>query len=147
MKVCLVHHADAVWPHVDPQRPLSERGHARADWLAEQVRAAGFAPAAIWHSGKLRARQTAEPFYRRCNPFADFKMVRGLNPDDPPSWMRDTLLAETRDVLLVGHMPHIAALLRELAPTSAEFPLHGLVALEFDNETIGWTELWRAQAP
>ena len=25
--------------------------------------------------------------WRACNPFAEFKMVRGLRPDDPPDWV------------------------------------------------------------
>ena len=52
MRVCLVHHADAVGPQVDTQRPLSERGHQQAEWLATYVKGLGFMPAAIWHSGK-----------------------------------------------------------------------------------------------
>ena len=80
-----VHHADAVGPDVDPQRPLSPTlGRTQAAALAERVKAAGFKPASIWHSGKLRARQTAESFLQACNPFAEFRMVRGLRPDDPP---------------------------------------------------------------
>ena len=89
MRVYLVHHADAVGPDVDPQRPLSALGRTQAAALADRVRGAGFAPASIWHSGKLRARQTAEYFLQTCNPFAEFRMVRGLRPDDPPDWMRD----------------------------------------------------------
>ena len=133
-------------PHEDPQRPLTPRGRAQAEWLAEQAKAAGVKPAAIWHSGKLRSRQTAEPFYRLCNPFASFTMVRGLSPDDSPSTIRDALLRETRDVLLVGHRPNIFLLLRILVPGSAPFPTHGLVALEFDDETTTWREVWRTQA-
>lgn len=146
MQAYLVHHADAVGPDVDSQRPLSAHGHAQAEWLAEQVKAAGFSPPAIWHSGKLRARQTAEVFLRHCNPFAEFKMVRGLSPDDPPGWMLHELNAIPADVLVVGHMPHIAALLSSLDPDAAPFPLHGLVVL--DRATHGgWLERWRAKAP
>jgi phosphohistidine phosphatase SixA len=42
--------------------------------------------------------------------------------------VRADLLAEDRDVLLIGHMPHIARLARALAPDSAELPLHGAIA-------------------
>ena len=142
VRVCLVHHADAVGPDVDPQRPLSDRGLSQADQLADRARERGVRPDVIWHSGKLRSRQTAEPFLRACNPFADFRMVRGLRPDDPIEWMRDELAAETREVLVVGHMPNIAGLARALAPASAAFPLHGLVVLEKD-ESSGWAELFR----
>lgn len=142
MQVFLVHHADAVGPLVDPQRPLSDLGRRQADWLAEHVRGLGFVPAVIWHSGKLRSRQTAEAFLRTCAPFAEFKMIRGLRPDDPPEWLRDELAADERDILLVGHMPHIARLARVLSP-DGDVPLNGLVGLERSGEG-GWRECSRA---
>jgi glutathione peroxidase len=145
-RVFLIHHADALGPAVDSLRPLSSKGLAQADWLAGQARAAGCAPAAIWHSGKLRARQTAEAFLRVCAPFADFRMVRGLRSDDPPEWMRDEIAADTRDVLLAGHMPHIARLLQLLAPGVNQMPTHGGVALEATPENR-WAEVWRAVPP
>ena len=79
MRVCLVHHADAVGPSVDPQRPLSTPGQDHATHLAARVRDLGFAPAAIWHSGKLRSKQTAEAFLR-VYPFTAYQMGRGLRP-------------------------------------------------------------------
>lgn len=129
MKVCLVHHADAVGPDVDPQRPLSELGRRQADWLARVVKNEGFVPAAIWHSGKLRSRQTAEAFLHGCAPFAEFKMIRGLRSEDPPEWLRDELAVESRDILLVGHRPHIDHLVRMLAP-GTDLPMNGLAGLE-----------------
>ena len=129
MQLFLVHHAEAVGPSVDPQRPLSSAGHAHAGALAASARDAGVKPDAIWHSGKLRARQTAEAFWRACNPFASLKMVRGLRPEDSAVWVRDLLLVEEQDVLLVGHMPNLPALL-ELLTGESRFPLHGLVWLE-----------------
>lgn len=106
-------------------------------------RARGCAPAAIWHSGKLRARQTAEPFWRLCAPFAEFRMVRGLLPDDPPDILHTALLGETRDVLAAGHMPNIAALLRRFVGDAAAFPLHGCVAIESGDQGVSWVECWR----
>ena len=146
MRLYLVHHADAVGPGVDSRRPLSERGRAQAERLAERAATSGCAPAAIWHSGKLRARQTAEAFYRRCSPFADFRMVRGLLPDDPPQHLRDLVAGEPRDILMVGHMPNLRDALRVLAPDAGPFPLHGLVALESGDAGRSWKETWRASA-
>jgi phosphohistidine phosphatase len=143
MRLTLVHHADAVGPDVDPQRPLSTRGHEQADRLAARARAAGIAPALIWHSGKLRGRQTAEAFLRACNPFADFRMVRGLRPDDDPEIVRDALREESKDLLAVGHMPHLPALLELLSPGAAPFPPHGAVMLE-TTDGMTWKEVWRA---
>lgn len=141
----LVHHAEAVDAAVDPQRPLTGAGRAHAAALALRAHARGVEPAAIWHSGKLRARQTAEHFWRACNPLADFAAARGLQPDDPPEWIRDAVAAEARDVMLVGHMPHLERLLTLLTAGVVErkgpFPAHGLVALE--RAQSGWTEAWR----
>lgn len=143
--VLLVHHATALGAHIDAQRPLSAHGQDQARRLAEHVKANGFVPAAIWHSGKLRGRQTAEAFLRVCNPFAEFRMVRGLRSEDPPEWMRDELLGETRDVLLVGHMPHIADLARLMSPGSSAIPHNGLIAFEREGEAATWQEAWREQ--
>jgi phosphohistidine phosphatase len=143
MRLALVHHADAVGPGVDSQRPLSSLGLEQADRLAGRVKAAAFSPVAIWHSGKLRARQTGEAFLRACNPLAAFRMVRGLRSDDPPEILRDALRAESEDLLVVGHMPHIAELLQLLVPDTAQFPLHGVVMLE-TTDSISWKEVWRA---
>jgi phosphohistidine phosphatase len=131
MNLFLVHHADALSPAIDPQRPLSQAGLAHAQTLAENARDAGIKPAVIWHSGKLRSRQTAEAFLRVCNPFATFKMVRGLRPEDPATTIRDVLVGEDEDLMLVGHMPHLPAL-RLLLTRGGAFPLHGLLWLVRD---------------
>ena len=144
--IYLVHHGDAVGPDIDPRRPLSDRGRAGVLQLADEAARRGTKPEAIWHSGKLRARQTAEAFWKVCHPLASFTAERGLQPADPPHWMRDRLFGETRDLMLVGHMPHLAGLLRQMVgesehtPTAA-FPLHGMVALEAEGDR--WKEQWR----
>jgi phosphohistidine phosphatase len=145
----LVHHGDAVGPDVDPARPLSTRGRVEVDLLAQKAADRGVRPALIWHSGKLRAKQTAEAFWRRCNPLSTFAAVRGLQPTDPEAWMADTILSEQRhlrDVMVVGHFPHIPKLLTYLLSgstdtVSAGFPVNGMVALE--NVDGRWEERWR----
>jgi phosphohistidine phosphatase len=146
--ILLVHHGDAVSPGVDPARPLSERGLGEVARLADEAATRGVKPDIIWHSGKLRARQTAQAFWRACNPLAPLSAARGLLPDDPPIWMRDQLAGETRSIVVVGHMPHIPRLLRLLLTgdadaVSVDFPQHGCVALEADGTR--WKELWRLE--
>jgi phosphohistidine phosphatase len=140
----LVHHGDAVGPDVDPQRPLSERGRLAVARLATAAAARGVKPAVVWHSGKLRAKLTAEAFWRACNPFAEFSATRDLQPEDAPEWMRDRLRAETRDLLIAGHYPHLPRLLALLVPEAAAFPQHGMVALASDDDGETWREEWRA---
>jgi phosphohistidine phosphatase len=142
----LVHHAEAVGPEVDSRRPLSLLGETQATRAAEQAAARGARPAVVWHSGKLRARQTAQAFWRACNALAEFKAVPDLQPDDPPSRIRDRLRGETRDVLIAGHFHHLPRLLSLLLGVPGSFPLHGVVALESEDEGETWKELWRLES-
>lgn len=152
--IFLLHHADAVPADVDHMRPLSSLGRGQADRVVSQAQARGARPAVIWHSGKLRARQTAEIAWRMLNPLATFSAARGLQPDDDPDTMAVVLDAEAtgsgaaRDILIAGHMPHLPRLLHRLTTglrdgASTSFPLHGCVALERDGER--WKERWRVE--
>jgi phosphohistidine phosphatase len=147
LRLFLVHHGDAVGPEVDPRRPLSLEGREAVERLAAEAAARGARPAVVWHSGKLRAKQTAEAFWRACNALAELSASRDLQPDDSPAWIRARLRAEPRDLLIAGHFPHLPRLLAllvggpENAPTS--FPLHGVVALQTADNGETWTELWR----
>jgi phosphohistidine phosphatase len=147
VKVYFAHHGAAVGADVDPRRPLSTAGREAVERLARAAAAHGVRPEVVWHSGKLRARQTAEAFWRECNALAPFSATRDLQPDDSPMWMRDRLRHESRDILLVGHFPHLprllALLLNQPAGSTAEFPLHGLVVLATDDNGDSWRETWR----
>jgi phosphohistidine phosphatase len=147
LAVYLVHHGEAVPSDVDATRPLSAAGREATARVAEAAAARGAQPDVVWHSGKLRARQTAEIYWRACNPLAAFAAARGLQPDDPPQWMRDQLFGETRSIMVVGHMPHLPDLLYMLTaapdPARCSFPLHGCVALEADGDQ--WKEIWRIE--
>lgn len=147
--VYLVHHGEAVEPDVDSRRPLSARGRAGVDALALEASSRGVSAGVIWHSGKLRARQTAEAFWKMCNPMAEFSAARGLQPTDPPVEIVNRVTVESRDVMLVGHMPNIERVFRLMTTGHAEadltFPLHGVVALE--QEADRWHERWRLEGP
>ena len=145
MRLYLVHHGEAVAADIDPRRPLSPLGQASVERLAGEAAARGARPALVWHSGKLRARQTAEAFWRACNALAGCSATRDLQPGDPPSWMRDRLIGESRDILIAGHFPHLPGLLSLLIEggQDASFPPHGVVALQTTDEGATWIEEWR----
>ena len=119
--------------------------------LAADAASRGAKPTVIWHSGKLRAKETAEAFWRTCNPFAEFAATRDLQPDDPPEWMRDRLRGESRDILIAGHYPHLPRLLLLLlVPSGVDpdpFPQNGVVALVSEDEGHSWREEWRMLKP
>jgi phosphohistidine phosphatase len=148
MRLLLVHHGDAVGPELDPRRPLSPWGRDAVQRLAVEAAARGVKPSAVWHSGKLRAKETAEAYWRACNPFAEFSATRDLQPDDPPEWIRDRLRGESRDLLIAGHYPHMPRLLNLLVagperPGPQSFPINGAVALRSDDDGETFSEEWR----
>jgi phosphohistidine phosphatase len=147
LRVHLVHHGEAVGPEVDLRRPLSASGRAAVERVASAAATRGVKPAVVWHSGKLRAKQTAEIFWRHCNALAAFSASRDLQPGDPPARMRDRLRCESRDILLAGHFPHLPALLAllrgEPEGATGEFPPHGIVTLRSDDDGQTWVEEWR----
>ena len=127
-------------------RPLSDRGRVEVDMLAQEAAARGAKPVVIWHSGKLRARQTAEAYWRRCNRLAACSATHGLQPTDPTNWIVDAMAGENGDLMLAGHFPHLPRLLGRLLTGNpeagpADFPLNGVVALE--NTSGRWIEKWR----
>jgi phosphohistidine phosphatase len=139
----LVHHGEAVGPDVDSRRPLSPSGRETVERLAQFAAARGIKPTVVWHSGKLRAKETADAFWRACNPFAEFSATRDLQPDDPPDWMRDRLRGESRDILIAGHYPHLPRLLTLLLKTGRSFPQHGIVVVKSDDGGETFSEEWR----
>src|SRR3954470_16526050 len=148
MHVFLIHHGDAVGPDVDPRRPLSSAGAADVERVAAKAAANGAKPQVVWHSGKLRAKQTAEALWQACNPLAELSATRDVQPDDPPQWMRDRLRGETRDILIAGHFPYLPRLLALLVTggeAGSDFPQHGVVALSTADEGATWQEAWRLE--
>ena len=148
MLLFLVHHGEAVGSEIDARRPLSNVGRAEVDRLAAKAAARGAKPQIVWHSGKLRAKQTAEAYWRSCNALAEFQATRDLQPDDPPQRIRDRLRGETKDVLIAGHFPHLPRLLALLVTggeAGVDFPVNGVVALVSDDEGETWREIWRLE--
>ena len=146
MILYLVHHGDAVGPDVDPRRPLSAEGRPRSSAWRRRPPRSGAKPAVVWHSGKLRAKQTAEAFWRACNALAEFSATRDLQPDDPPQWMRDRLRAESRDILIAGHfpyMPRLLALLVTGGEAGVTFPNTESSRSKRGTSGETWQERWR----
>jgi phosphohistidine phosphatase len=146
MRVYLVHHGVAVGPEEDARRPLSAVGLANAARVAAKAAALGAKPDVVWHSGKLRTKQTAQEFWRACNALAEFSASKDLQPDDPPQRIRDRMRAESRDIAIAGHFPHLPRLLALLTTggeAGGDFPINGVVALVTDDEGESWRELWR----
>lgn len=110
MEVYLVQHGEAKPEAEDPQRPLTERGRVEVERVARRTAEAGIRISRILHSGKLRARQTAEIFARYLCPAQGIDEVEGLSPLDDPNMARNLIETSPEPLMLVGHLPHLSRL-------------------------------------
>ena len=88
MQIYLVQHGLAKSKEEDPARALTPAGREEVERVARAAAAAGVRPAAILHSGKTRAQQTAEAFAAHLKPAQGVHTVEGLDPGDEPHRMR-----------------------------------------------------------
>ena len=134
MNLYLVQHGEAVSKEVDPERPLSARGRQEVSKVV-QFAATNCRPSAvhIHHSGKLRARQTAEILAASLGLPAPIQ-IDGLAPLDAPGLWACRCQTLEDSIMLVGHLPHLARLTGALlcgGPKNApvKFQMGGIVAL------------------
>jgi phosphohistidine phosphatase len=145
MEVYLVQHGEAVPESQDPERPLADRGRAEVDSVARHVANAGTKVSQIRHSGKLRARQTAEVFAQHLAPPGGMAEQKGLGPnDDPEKALRQVSEAE-EPLMIVGHLPHLSRLaslllLGDPEKAAVAFRMGGVVCLGRTDR--GWSLKW-----
>ncbi len=146
MRLYLVQHGQALDEAQDQERPLSEVGRREVASIAEIARHFGIRIARIEHSGKLRARQTAELFGTLLEPADGVHPRDGLKPrDDVAAFAGDGL----RDgLMVVGHLPFLERLAGLLLVGDPERRIvrmqnAGILALERDVDAT-WSIRWAA---
>ena len=110
MHFYLVRHGEAKADTEDPARPLSDRGREEVRRVARHAATLRLEIAEIRHSGKLRARQTAEIMAEHLAPRRGVREAEGLAPSDDPEEARAELEAAKEPLMLVGHLPHLSRL-------------------------------------
>ena len=115
MKVYLVRHGQAVSSQIDPEKPLSEQGLADVRKVASFIKHLEISVEHIWHSGKLRAAQTAEVIAESVSVERDCSAHEGLGPNDNVTIIADELKTYDTDLMIVGHLPFLAYLASLLA--------------------------------
>ena len=130
-RVYFSQHGLAIDKTENPQRPLSPAGVKQTQSVAKQLLASGIPVSRIFHSGKLRATQTAEIFASNLN-IAQISTHAHLSPDDDVSLFADTL---ENHALYVGHLPHLEKLVSylvsgETAPCILKFQNSAVLCLE-----------------
>jgi phosphohistidine phosphatase len=115
--VYLMRHGEAATGQPDARRPLTPAGRAAIERVAWRAAAAGVRPGAIYHSGLLRAQQTAEILARHLGASADVHAREGLQPEDAvepvAAWLVGQL-NQDQALVLVGHLPFLGRLASQL---------------------------------
>lgn len=145
MRLYLVRHGEARSDREDPSRSLTEKGRADVKGVAAAAQNRGIQPATILHSGKLRAQQTAEVLAEALHPRDRIESSSGLAPDDPVQPWAERLNEVQEDVMLVGHLPHLALLASLLLggdeqAGGIQFRTATMLCLE--RQTTKWTVQW-----
>ena len=107
-------HGDAVDKSIDPERPLSQQGIDDIQHLAWRMQTMGVQLAHIFHSGKLRAEQTAEIIAQEVAPAVQPLQLNGLNPNDDPSGIAEDIGKMADNILITSHMPFVSRLCSRL---------------------------------
>jgi len=147
MALYLVQHGKSLSKEQDPEQGLSQEGYADVKRIAAVAAGYGVRPAAIRHSGRKRARQTAEIFAEALRgEMSKVEPVSGIDPLDDVAAVANTL--RTGDnLMLVGHLPFMERLAGFLITGSAErlifkFQNGGIVCVYKDPDTQWWFIKW-----
>ena len=110
MLLYLVQHAEANREEEDPSRGLTDRGFREITLMALFAQDRGVTVSRILHSGKKRAAQTAQVLADKMRPGQGVAGADGLAPMDDPAIWSERLGPMSEDLMLVGHLPHLARL-------------------------------------
>ena len=144
MALFLVQHGKSLPKDKDPNKGLSEAGIHETERIAQVAKGYGVHVSSIAHSGKTRARQTADIFASALKPEGGLQEISGLNPlDDVTAVAVDS----TEDRMLVGHLPFMERLTAYLITGSIERPVFkfqnsGIVCLDKAPDIGSWVIKW-----
>ncbi len=147
MKLYLVQHGEAKPEAMDPERPLTAKGAEEVKRVAGIARKLQVKPLKIVHSGKLRAKQTAELIGRGLDLSPTLvQAAADLNPKDDIRPWAERIQKEPGDLMLVSHLPFLEKLASYLlcGDKKAELILfrYGAIVCLEQKEDKGWAVRW-----
>ena len=136
MPVYFVQHGLALPEQIDPNRPLSPEGRKDVECIAAHLRKSRVAVKRLCHSGKMRAKQTAQILSEQIGD-GTVHEVSGMSPNDNVIEFASGLKED--ETMYVGHLPHLGNLVSYLVAGHEEskvvkFVNAGVVCLEKDSE-------------
>jgi phosphohistidine phosphatase len=117
MKIYLVQHGNQNPEEIDPNEGLSDKGNNDVEKVAKFLTRINVKPSKIFHSVKLRAKQTAEIFAKHLD--SETQEMEGLKPmDDIAFWIEKL----EDGLMLVGHLPFMQRFTSLLICANSEKP-------------------------
>ncbi len=111
MKLYLIQHGEAKPEAEDPERSLAARGEKEVTSISKAATRLNIKPSKVYHSGKLRAKQTAEIIASTLRISDSLvQSVQGLSPNDDVRPWGERISKEREDLMLVGHLPFLEKL-------------------------------------
>jgi phosphohistidine phosphatase len=147
MKLYLIQHGEAKSEVEDPERSLTPRGEKEVMSVSKVASSLHIIPSKVFHSGKLRAKQTAKIFASALEiPDPLVQSAEGLNPnDDIRSWA-ERISKENEDLMLVGHLPFLEKLTSSLLCGNENAKLvlfrYGAIVCLDQKEDKRWAVRW-----
>lgn len=146
MPLYLVRHGEAYSEAADPDRALTEAGKATVDGMAQLATAFKIPVSQISHSGKTRARQTADIFSNYLKPSAGVTEIKAIKPYDDVIKIAPEL-DPALNTMLVGHLPFMERLVSYLITGSPDksiikFQTGGIVCLDQIAKNESWYIKW-----
>jgi len=146
VRLYLVQHGEAKKEEEDPARPLTDEGFRDCVKVAKYISGLNIRVKKVFHSGKLRAKQTAEVYAEYLKPEEGVMETDGLKPlAETKLWVeRAGTIGE--DAMVVGHLPQLskltsALIIEDESREVIRFRNAGVVCLERD-EQGKWRILW-----
>jgi len=146
MALFLVQHGISLAKDIDPEKSLSGEGISDVKRIAKVAKTYNIPVSCIKHSGKKRARQTAEIFASQLKPDGGVEEINGIDPLDDVMVFARTVNSKD-DLMIVGHLPFMERLTAYLITGSIEKPVFkfqngGVVCLDIDPHSDSWIIKW-----
>ncbi len=147
IRVVLVQHGEAVPEETDPERPLTELGRADLERLGSFLASFGFSTPRIFHSGKLRAHDSARIIAAKLGGTMPIEALDRISPKDSPVWLSELVGTWTEGALIVGHQPFLSRfvdrlLLGEEQPPIIDFTPATAVCMQRRGASKAWAIAW-----
>ncbi len=144
MAIYLVQHGKNLPEDIDPEKGLSDQGISDTERIASVAAGYNVCVSRVVHSGKKRAKETAEILAGALKA-EKTEIMNGMNPKDS---VRDFAKDITSDnTLYTGHLPFMEKLAAYLvtgneSPPIFKFQNSGIVCLEKTEDNKGWIIKW-----